>query len=451
MVTGSAQVKHKLYYSCLNLYPPQANGTRKTKWIPIGLSERGNKRKADHITEELKQLFNRDGTLIPKYAFSYNPIEKIALDYPDLPQITLNSLKEQFSGQMPREDFSLQMLLQQNEDIRSLEHNNADTIRQMRFCDYMVLWLERMMPKLDIATYGSYRGVVHGRIYRFFNHLGVTVDQLTPEHIEEFYHFLSYREKLSQNSILHYHCNIRKALQQLYIKQIIPGNPADRIANRPKRTVFQANYWNEELVNEYLQIVKGTKMHLPVLFASFYGLRRSEVLGIKDTAINYNRRIFTVNHVITVANAGNGIELVQKDRTKSQTSLRSLPLVEDVYTAILESAERQAYYEKKLGNLYYTGDCHYLCKDETGHLLHPNYVTSKHKELIEKHHLPPIRFHDLRHSCASMLLSKGVSLDKIKEWLGHSDINMTMRYAHLNVSVAKNEMASVMNGLLEIK
>lgn len=451
MVTGSTQTKHKHYYSCLNIYPIEMAGARKPKWIPTGLSERGNKRKADHITDQLKQLFNRDGTLIDKYAFCCNPIERIAADYPDLPQITLTSLRNQFGGKILRENIALETARQQAKTMLLIDGEKPETIRKMRFCDYLVLWLERTAPNLDIGTYGSYRGVLHGRTYRFFNSLGVSVEDLLPGHIEEFYRFLSFKEKLSQNSILHYHCNIRKALQQLYIKQIIPNNPADLIVNRPKRTVYQANFWNEEQVNEYLQIVKGTKMHLPVLFAAFYGLRRSEALGVKDTAINYNRKIFTVSHVVTLANVGRGVELVQKDRTKSQTSLRSLPLVEDAFTAILESNDRQAYYEKKLGSLYYTGDRHYLCKDETGHLLHPDYVTTKHKELLKKHNLPLIRFHDLRHSCASILLSKGISLDKIKEWLGHSDINMTMRYAHLNVSTAKNEMASIMEDLLELK
>ena len=444
MVTGNTQLKRKLYYSCLNIYPYDGNGNRKTKWIPTGLPERGNKRNAGRITEQLKQVFNRDGTLVAKYSLSIDPVSAIASDFPDLPAITLQSLRKQFGE---KNLYQIEALGKQPE----IEHIAPDDIRKMRFCDYMVFWLERLAPNLDVATYGGYRSMIHGRIYRYFNRVGVTVESLMPEHIEGFYLYLSNKEGLSQNSILHYHCNIRKALQQLYVKQVIPSNPADRIANRPKRTAYQAAYWNEELVNEYLQIVKGTKMHLPVLFAAFYGLRRSEALGLKDTAINYDNKTITINHVVTIANVNGIVEVVTKNRTKSQTSLRSLPLVEDVCVAIKESSERQAYFAKKLGSLYYTGDQHYLCKDETGHLLHPNYVTSKHKELLKKHHLPPIRFHDLRHSCASMLLSKGVSLDKIKEWLGHSDINMTMRYAHLNVSTAKNEMATIMNGLLELK
>ena len=75
-------------------------------------------------------------------------------------------------------------------------------------------------------------------------------------------------------------------------------------------------------------------------------------------------------------------------------------------------------------------DRSYLCRDEEGRSLKPDYVTQKHKSLLEEHGLLHRRFHDLRHSCATMLLAQNVSLDKIKEWIRHSDINITMRYAH---------------------
>lgn len=128
-----------------------------------------------------------------------------------------------------------------------------------------------------------------------------------------------------------------------------------------------------------------------------------------------------------------------------------MPLVDTVETAILEANERQEHYRKKLGSFYCREDQHYLCRDEYGQLLKPDYVTAKHKALLEAHRLPHIRFHDLRHSCATMLLAKNVPLERIREWLGHSDIKMTMRYAHLNVSAAKDEMAAIMNDLLVVE
>lgn len=449
MVTGSPQTKHKLYYACLNVYPDGKGSSRKTKWIPTGLPERGNKKNAEHITELLKKLFNRDGSLVEKYSQARDPIEKISHDIPELPDVTLVSLREMYglTEQTPNAD--LQKAIEFADSATSIDSEQPEAIRKMLFCDYMVLWLERASANLDRGTYGGYKYVVHGRTYDFFRDLDITVEELRPGHIEAFYRQLAKKCNLAPNSIIHYHNAIRQALQKLYIKQTIPNNPADLITNRPIRTEYQAKYYDDEQINKYLKIVRNTKMELPVLFASFYGFRRSEALGIKDSAINLSRKILTVNHTVTIANVDHATEVVKKDRTKSRFSLRSMPLVPMVYDAIIRANERQEYYKKKLGSLYCLEDRHYICRDEKGNLLKPGYVTQKHRAILEANGLPLIRFHDLRHSCATMLLAQNVSLDRIKEWLGHSDIKITMRYAHLNVSSAKNEMADIMDGLLD--
>lgn len=244
MVTGSPQIKHKLYYACLNFYPNGKEGGRKPKWIPTGLPERNNKRQAERITEQLKGLFERDGTFVEKYTCAINPIEKISQEIPDLPEVTLNSLRELLGEKSTDDDPDLERILELVESAPSANQEKPATIRKMPFCDYMVLWLERLAPKLDRGTYGSYRGYVHGRIYEYFHDLAVTVEELRPGHIEAFYRYLSVKCNLSQNSILHYHSNIRKALQQLYVKQTIliipqisyPTDPTER-STRPATTM----------------------------------------------------------------------------------------------------------------------------------------------------------------------------------------------------------------------
>ena len=450
MVTGSPQTKHKLYYACLNIYPNGKEGGRKTKWIPTGLPERGNKRNAEQITDILKALFNRDGSLVEKYSRFGKSVEKIALDYPNLPDTTLESLREMFGEATKNTNPNLEKIILLADAIPSADQEQPEAIRKMLFCDYMVFWLERIAHTIERGTYGGYKGCVHGRIYEYFHDIGITVEELYPGHIEGFYRYLAKNENLAQNSIIHYHNNIRKALQQLYIKQTIPNNPADLINNRPERSIYQASYYDEEQINEYLHIVKGTKMELPVLFASFYGFRRSEALGIKDSAINLRQQQLAVKHTVTIANVEHTVEIIRKDRTKSRFSLRSMPLVDTMGTAILEANERQEHYQRKLGSFYCREDLHYLCKDEQGRLLNPNYVTVKHKDLLEKNKFPHIRFHDLRHSCATLLMAKGVPLEKIKEWLGHADLKTTQRYAHMNISLAKNEMADIMKNTLVV-
>lgn len=214
--------------------------------------------------------------------------------------------------------------------------------------------------------------------------------------------------------------------------------------NKPKKEPYFAEFYDEERISEYLKIVKGTKMELPVLAASFYGFRRSEVLGLRDNSINMKQNMLTVKHTVTIASVDGKTREIRENRTKTFSSLRSMPIVDIFAQALAEAQERQAHYRRKLGSFYQNADSHYLCRDEYGALLKPNFVSHKHRELLEKHNLPHIRFHDLRHSCATLLLANNVPLEKIKEWLGHTSIETTKRYAHLKVSMAKEEMAAIM-------
>lgn len=449
MVTGSVQIQHKLYYASINIYPNGKDGGRARKWFPTGLPIRGNKQNAEAINNIIKTLFNKDGSLVPKYANAMKAVEKIAMDFPDLPEVTLQSLREYLGEAEQQVNPDLARAIAMANQSNTAGQEEPEVIRNMLYCDYIVQWLERLAPTLERGTYGGYKQAVHGRIYSYFKDLGVTVEEVRPGHIEAFYRYLSVSENLSPNTMIHYHNNIRKSLQTLYLKQIISNNPADLIDNRPERVVFHAAFFDENEFNEYLQIVKDTKMELPVLFAGFYGFRRSEALGVKESAINYKERKLTVKHTVTQVNINNFVETVCKDRTKNKSSLRTMPLVDIVEDAVFRSKERQEFYKRKLGKLYCDKDRDYLCKDETGHLLKPNYVTHTHRLLLEKHGFRPIRYHDLRHSAATMLLSKKVPINLIKEWLGHADIQTTMRYAHLDTSAAKNEMADIMSGLIK--
>lgn len=90
----------------------------------------------------------------------------------------------------------------------------------------------------------------------------------------------------------------------------------------------------------------------------------------------------------------------------------------------------------------------YICVDEMGHLISPHYLTSAFPKLLAQNGLRHIRFHDLRHSCASLLLSNGVSMKQIQEWLGHSDFSTTANvYAHLDYNAKLSSADAMVNGL----
>ena len=142
--------------------------------------------------------------------------------------------------------------------------------------------------------------------------------------------------------------------------------------------------------------------------------------------------------------------LVGRDTTKTKSSMRTLPLVASFREKLLELKEAQKENEKLCGECYDTRYKGYIFVDPMGKIYDPNLVSAGFKRIIRKNGLKEIRFHDLRHSCASLLLANGVQMKSIQEWLGHSDIGTTANtYSHLDF---QNKIASagVMDGALKI-
>ena len=132
------------------------------------------------------------------------------------------------------------------------------------------------------------------------------------------------------------------------------------------------------------------------------------------------------------------------DKTKNASSNRVYPLLDEVRNTLLKLQEKQELYKEQLGNVYV--DSGYVFVNEFGSQFYPSYPTHRLAHFIRKYDLPHIRFHDLRHSCASYLLSKGWSMKAISDWLGHSEIGTTMNiYTHIDMSQKRNLAKTIDN------
>ncbi|MDL2235901.1 site-specific integrase [Christensenellaceae bacterium OttesenSCG-928-L17] len=151
-------------------------------------------------------------------------------------------------------------------------------------------------------------------------------------------------------------------------------------------------------------------------------------------AIDFEANLITIEHTVTYASLDGKRIIVAGDTTKSKSSFRSLPLIPAFRAKLLAIKEEQEYYRKVCGRSYNHKESEYVYTDPLGKRIAPQYLTNEFPKFLVENGFRRIRFHDLRHSCASLLLANGVSLKQIQEWLGHSDFSITANtYAHLEV------------------
>ena len=197
--------------------------------------------------------------------------------------------------------------------------------------------------------------------------------------------------------------------------KIIPYNPDDSTDVAPPDD-YIATYYTEDECMELLEKVKNTPLELIVNIATYYGLRRSEVIGLKWDAIDFTNNRITIKHKVTQATVDNKRVLVKKNKLKNKTSYRSLPLVDDVRDLLLAEKQKQIENKKLYGNTYKNKE-NYICVYDDGEIMKPDTITRKFPDFLADNDMNEIRLHDLRHTCASLLLANGVSMKEIQEWL----------------------------------
>ena len=315
----------------------------------------------------------------------------------------------------------------------------------MLFADYLLEWLETVKSTIALTTYSSYGGLIRTPIEPWFRNKKVTLKNLTARMIQEFY--TEQLERVSPNTLIHYHVVLHRALRYAVKVDLLDVNPADKV-ERPKKVNYRASYYGRDELNQLFDVIEGTLLEVPVKLAAFYGLRRSEVLGLKWNAIDFERGTVMICHTVTSCNANGKKLVIAADTTKTKSSRRTLPLMEPVREMLLNLRARQAEYRRLCGNCYCRDYEDYICVNEMGYRMQPAWLSKNFDRMLESKGMRHIRLHDLRHSCASLLLMNGVTLKQIQEWLGHSDFSTTANiYAHLDPGSGQSTAAAMLRGL----
>ena len=185
------------------------------------------------------------------------------------------------------------------------------------FADYMEQWLDIIKSSVAVPTFASYSTTVKRVVAPYFREKEITLKNLAAKDIQEFY--MKELQRVSASSVIHYHANIHKALKYAVKIDLIDVNPADKV-ERPKKDRYVGSFYDADEVNALFEAAKGSKLELPILFGAFYGLRRSEAIGLKWDAIDFEQNTITIRHTVTSCDLDGKRVLVASDTTKTKSS-----------------------------------------------------------------------------------------------------------------------------------
>ena len=222
---------------------------------------------------------------------------------------------------------------------------------------------------------------------------------------------------------------MKNILNNAFLEELINRNPALKIPLPKKENEeSRCKFLNAKEANDLLKIFKEHRLQPLIYMTLYYGLRRGEAIGLKWSAIDFKNNTVEINHIVTQS-----LRIDAKDKTKTAAGKRKYVLLPEI-KEILQDLKKDTQYNKKIfGKSYIKSD--YVFTWEDGHMYRPDYITKEFTKVLAKNNFPKMRFHDLRHSCASILYDKGWEIKDIQTWLGHADIETTANiYTHISKS-----------------
>ncbi|HEU5380512.1 MAG TPA: site-specific integrase [Ktedonobacteraceae bacterium] len=308
-----------------------------------------------------------------------------------------------------------------NEMLRELERGVLATGPQRRLGEYIQDWLENThKSKLRLSVYLNYKKHVR----HIVADLGtIWLQKLTPQHVQS---FLSKKlnEGLSPKYVREMLGVLNLALANAVKWGYLSRNVCD-VVTRPRIPKHEITPLTLEQAQRFRQHIQGHRLEVLITMAVVTGMRRGELLSLRWSEIDFRRGIVQVLHTVDRF-AGHGYI---EGEPKSAAGLRSIRLPGFLLEMLHQHQARQLEIQSRNKQWEERG---LVFPNLRGGYLHPNHMGEAFRELLQQAGLPLIRFHDLRHSAATILLSMGVNIKVIQELLGHSDIAITLRvYGHL--------------------
>lgn len=318
------------------------------------------------------------------------------------------------------------------EKLKGIEYEvacggSADKPTRKTLSAFLNEWLEEeVAPKKRAATLRSYKGIVNIHIGGPHGIGHLKLRDVTPKAISSFY-ARQRRHRVGDRTLQLTHAVLHRALRHALRQELVVRNAA-AFVDSPSYRAGEMQPLTSAQIKKFLAIANGDRLEALYVLAVLSGARQGELLALEWGDLDLKRGVIRirqsqqdVNGVVTIA------------PTKTDTSRRMVYLPKVAVDALREHRKR-AIAEKLpvgLGNRVF-------CAPEGGPLRRKNMLSRSFKPLLKRAGLPDVRFHDLRHSYATKLLSSGADVKVIQAQLGHSRIGVTLdTYAHLLPSIAK--------------
>jgi integrase len=289
--------------------------------------------------------------------------------------------------------------------------------------EYLDRWLnDSDKGSVRTSTYERHEQIVRLHLKPALGRLKLS--KLTPAHVQGLY-----RDKLdsglSPATVQKIHTVLHKALTQALKWNMIPRNAAE-VVKAPRPVPEEMHPLSPDEARKLIEAARGDKLEAPSILAVHTGMRQGELLGLKWEDVDLNEGVIHIRR--TVVRSGGRISLGEP---KTKGSRRPVHLTGAAVEALKAHLERQLEDIERLGDLY--RDHGLVFTSEVGTLINPwNLRRRSFAPLLQRAGLPRIRFHDLRHTCATLLLSRNVHPKYVQELLGHATVAITLdTYSHV--------------------
>jgi integrase len=318
-----------------------------------------------------------------------------------------------------------------------LNNNTFVPLKKITVKEYLEEWItEYVETNLKKSTISSYTSIIRLHITPMLGN--IELQKLTSSHIDNFYSQkiksgrLDGKGGLSNKSVLYIHRILTEALDHATKKGKIVSNPIKKITNIPKAQKYKAQIYEANEIIQLLETTKDSDIECPIVLAALCGLRRGEVLGLKWNNVDFENSVIKINNQLISTDDG-----FYFDTPKTESSIRNIFPAASVFKILEIHKLKQSDYKKAFKDKYMDEGLVYCNNDGTP--VNPKSFSKRFSYFLKKNNLKHIRFHDLRHSYASLSLKLGSQLKVTSEILGHSNINITAdTYTHVADDLKKD-------------